>query len=220
VQEHRRNGWYVLGGALMAAGVAWLAAWGVAVGSAKPPGSVQYLVPASYVAIGVVVIGFLVVVAVMYDWPARLRGLYPASAGAPLKVIPGKAHYHDWNYAASVAALPITITNRTREPVVMPGGMQGEFQFGSTPAWEARLSDDDMTMFLREVESQRRTSHHQPALKDGLTIPGGATIEAWHVTEISRDKQGTRPRITLRFKDGDNNTYTASWNERNPAKRS
>jgi hypothetical protein len=201
----------------MAAGVAWLAAWGVAVGSAKPPGSLQYLDPASYVAIGVVVVGFLVVVGVMYDWPARLLWLNPHPAGPPLKVESGKPHYHDWNIAASVAALPIKVTNKTREPVTLPGGCSCEIHGGDAPSWMSSLRGSGAELaFSSEVESQRRSSHHQPDIRERTTIPAHASLELWFVTGVGRDYRGLRPRMTVHFNDADGNKYAATFGGQEP----
>lgn len=198
---------------MIAGGVAWLAAWGVAVSSAKPAGSLQYLVPASYVAIGVVVLGFIVV-AVMYDWPARLLWLSPRPAGAPLKVMSVKPHYHDWNIAASVAALPIKVTNRTREPVTLPGGCTCEIHGGDAPTWESSLRGSGAELsFSSEVESQKLTSHHLPAISERTTIPAHASLELWFVTGIGRDYRGMRPRMTLHFNDADGNEYAAAFGQ-------
>jgi hypothetical protein len=216
VQEHRRNGWYVLGAALIAAGAAWLAAWGVAVDSASPPHALQYWVPASYVAAGLVAAGFLVVVAVMYDWPARPRWLSPRKAELPLKVVSGKPHYHDWNHAASVAALPVMITNMTRGPVVLPGGCRSEGYSGDTPLWESRLTEDERGLFVREIASQERSSHHLPNITERATIPARASLEVWYVTDISRDQRGARPRITLYFNDSEGNEYAAAFRGQEP----
>jgi hypothetical protein len=124
VLEHRRNGWYVLGGGMIAGGVAWLAAWGVAVASAGPPHPLRFWDAASYVAAGVGLAGSLVVLTVMYDWLARLPWLYPRKTGLPLKVVAGSPHFHDWNYAASVVALPVLVTNRTNAPVTLASGFR------------------------------------------------------------------------------------------------
>jgi hypothetical protein len=58
---------------LAAAGTTWLATYGNSVLTVNPPGSLQFWVWESWLAVLAVVGGFLVVFAVMYDWPARLR---------------------------------------------------------------------------------------------------------------------------------------------------
>jgi hypothetical protein len=150
---------------------------------------------------GIGLVACAIVIAAAELAPRYLRG----RARLPLKVVPGKPHYHDWNYAATVVALPVKITNRTHEPVAMPGGASMEMQRGDIPDWQTRLLGDDATTFLREIESQRRSTHHLPDIRDRTTIPARATIEAWYVTDTGRDQHGTRPRATLRFKDGDGN---------------
>jgi hypothetical protein len=74
---------------MLAGGTAWLAAWGVAVASAGLPHSLHYWVAESYAAAGVMAGGSLIVLAVMYDWPAQLSWLYPHKTGPPLKVVAG-----------------------------------------------------------------------------------------------------------------------------------
>ena len=194
---------------MIAGGVAWLGAWGVAVASAGPPHSLQYWVAASYAAAGVVVAGSLVVFAVMYDWPDRLPWLYSRKTGLPLKVMVSSPHFHDWNYAASVVALPIVITNRTGTPVTLAGGCQIEGNLGDTPSWREKLADDETGLFVREVESQKRSSHHRPSITERTTIPAHASLEFWYVTDVSRDQRGVHLDRTLYFKDIDGNEYSA-----------
>jgi len=211
VLEHRRNGWYVLGGAMIAAGLGWLGAWGAAVGSSGPPHPLRYLVLATYVAAGVALAGVLIVLAVMYDWFVRLPWPHLRETGLPLKVEAGSPHFHDWNYAASVVALPVRVTNTTNAPVTLPGGLQIEGHAGETPPWEDRLRDDERGQFMREVESQRRTSHHQPSIRDRATVPAHAFLDLWYVDDISRDRRGVHLDKTLHFKDADGNQYSAAF---------
>jgi hypothetical protein len=201
---------------MIAAGVAWLAAWGVAVGSTKPSGSLRYLDPASYVAIAFVMVGFLVVVAVMYDWPARLWELRPVANEPPLKVTPGMPHYHDWNWAASVAALPVKIRNRTGRPVDLPGGCRLVGHPTDVPSWDGRLSEGEAQPFRCEVASQQRSSHHSPKLTDRNTIPAHASLEVWHVVDTDRDYRGGRQSFTLYFNDSDGNEYSANFEGKEP----
>lgn len=56
---------------------------GVAVASAGPPPSLHYWVAGSYAAAGVMAGGSLIVLAVMYDWSARLPWLYHHKTGGP-----------------------------------------------------------------------------------------------------------------------------------------
>ena len=209
MQEHRRNGWYVLGGSLIAGGTAWLAAWGVAVASAGPSHSLQYWAAASYAAAGVVVTGSLIVLAVMYDWPARVPWPYLPKAGSPLKIVAGNPHFHDWNYAASVVALPIVVTNRTGTPVTLAGGCGVEGNLGDVPSWHERLIDSEVGLFLHEVESQKRSSHHHPSITQKTVIPAHASLELWYVDDISRDQRGVHLDRTVHFKDSDGNEYHA-----------
>lgn len=209
VQEHRRNGWYVLGGSMLAGGTAWLAAWGVAVASAGPPHSLQYWVAGSYAAAGVMAGGSLIVLAVMYDWSARLPWLYPHKTGPPLKVVAGNPHYHDWNFAASVVALPIVVSNRTGAPVTLTGGCQVSGNLGDVPSWHDRLMDGEVASFLHEIESQKRSSHHQPNITQKTVIPAHSSLELWYVTDVSRDQRGVHLDRTLYFKDSDGNEYGA-----------
>jgi hypothetical protein len=201
---------------MIAAGVAWLAAWEVAVASAKPAGSLHYLVPASYVAVVVVVLGFLVVVAVMYDWPARLWELRPAGDEPPLKITVGKPHYHDWNWAARVAALPVKIKNRTGGMVIWPGGCQFQMQDRADPSWRTVLSADERGQLAREVFSQEQTSHHRPMVRERITIPAHSSVDAWFVASVGRDCRGSEPRITLHLTDGNGNKYTATYEGKEP----
>jgi hypothetical protein len=219
VQEHRRNGWYVLGAAMITAGATWPAAWEVVVDSASPPRSFRYWVPASYITAGLAAAGLLVVLAVMYDWPAKLGWLSLHKSEPPLKIVSGKPHYHDWNYAASVAALPIVITNRAREAVAMPGGCKAQIRAGDIPPWRSRLTDDETALFVREFESQKRSSHHLPNIIDRATIPAHASLEAWYVTETGRDQRGARPEITLYFNDSDGHEYSAVFKGRESGAR-
>jgi hypothetical protein len=69
---------------MIAAGTAWLAGWGIAVNSANPPHTLRYLDPLSYAAIGLIAAGCLVVVAVMYDLPTRLRHKSQAELEQPI----------------------------------------------------------------------------------------------------------------------------------------
>lgn len=162
------------------------------------------------------VAGSLVVFAVMYDWPARLLWLYPRKTGLPLVVVPGNPHYHDWNYAASVAAVPVVVTNKTGAPVTLVGGYRAEMSEGDTPSWRSRLTEDEQGLFLREVESQKRTSHHQPSFTERTTIPEHASLELWYVTGVSCDQRGARPGITLYFNDSDGNEYAAAFKPHEP----
>lgn len=216
--EHRRNGWYVLGGGMTAAGVAWLAAWGVAVASSGPPHPLHFLNAASLVAAGVSIVGLFIVFAVMYDLPASVLRLYPSRAGLPLEVVAGNAHYHDWNYAATVAALPIMVTNTTSASVTLAGGCQAQGNVGDTPPWERRLTEDETGLFLREIESQKRSSHHRPSIMDRATIPGHASLEFWYVTDVSRDQRGVHLDLTLHFKDEAGNGYSAAFKRIPPPK--
>jgi hypothetical protein len=203
---------------MMALGVAWLTAWGVAVASSGPPHSLHFLNAASFVAAGVAVIGLFVVFAVMYDWLAWLPRLYPNNTGLPLKVIAGSPHFHDWNYAASVVALPIEVTNRTGAPVTLAGGCHIQGNTGDMPSWAERMTEDETGFFLREIESQKRSSHHGPKITDRATIPGHASLEFWYVTDVSRDQRGPHLDMTLHFKDGDGNEYSAAFKRIPPAK--
>ena len=214
MQEHRRNGWYVLGGAMITLGLGWLGAWGVAVYSSGPPHPLRYLVPATYVFAGVALAGILIVLAVMYDWFARLPW-WPRSreTGLPLKAEAGSPHFHHWNYAASVVALPVRVTNRTNAPVTLPGGLQIEGNVGDTPSWRDRLTDDERARFLQEIASQERTSHHQPNIRDRATIPAHSFLDCWYVEEISRDQRGVHLDMTLHFKDADGNQYSAVFKQ-------
>jgi len=168
------------------------------------------------VAVGIVAAGLLIVVAVMYDWLARLQWLYPHKTELPLKVEGGEPHYHDWNYAASVAALPVMVTNKTGAPVTLPGGCTAELNADGIPLWSPSLTEAEKGSFLQETESQKRTSHHQPSLVKGATIPAHASLELWYVTEIGRDRSGTRPGATLRFKDSGGNEYAAVFKRHEP----
>ena len=209
--EHRRNGWYLLGGSMIAGGVAWLAAWGVAVASAGPPHSLQFWSAASFVAAGVAIIGSLVVLAVMYDWVSRLAWLRPIKNKLPLKVVAGEPHFHDWNYAASVVALPIKLTNTASTPVLLPGGCRARGNMGDISSWREKLGEDETGSFLREVESQKRTSHHRPNIIDRAIIPAHASLEFWYVTDVSRDQRGVHLDMTLYFNDADGNEYSAAF---------
>jgi hypothetical protein len=211
VLEHRRNGWFLLGGSMIAGGVAWLAAWGVAVASAGPPHSLRYWDWPSYAATGVVVAGLLIVFAVMYDWLAWLPWLYPGKSGLPLKAVGGSPHYHEWNYAAAVAALPIMVTNRTRAPVTLAGGCQIRGNMGDISSWKEKLTEAETGLFMREVESQKRSSHHRPSITDRATIPAHSSLEFWYVTDVSRDQRGVHLDVTLHFKDTDGNEYSATF---------
>ncbi len=67
MEEHKRNGWYLLGGLPMTGGVALAVGWLIAVESAKSPRP-QYWEAPAYIAVGLVGVGFLLVLAVMYEW--------------------------------------------------------------------------------------------------------------------------------------------------------
>ena len=147
----------------------------------------------------------------MYDWLTRLGWLYPGKTRLPLKVVAGKPHFHEWNYAASVVALPITVTNRTSEPMTLAGGCQVRGNMGDIPSWRERLTVDETGLFLREIESQNRSSHHRPGITDRATIPAHATLEFWYVTDVSRDQRGVELNMTLHFKDGEGNGYSVTF---------
>ena len=129
VLEHRRNGWYLLGGGMIAAGTAWLASWGAAVGSASPPRSLQYWVPASYGAVGLIIAGFLAVFAVMYDLPARLRrrGEAPQGNRSTATSVTGMPQIDpaDWiatcDESGDHLALVFTLRRSLGEPRCHPG---------------------------------------------------------------------------------------------------
>jgi hypothetical protein len=163
--------------------------------------------------------GMVVIGAVLF---AGARGWFPwhlrRKSQPPLKVVAREPHYHDWNYAASVAALPVMVTNKTGADVTLVGGCLMESNSGGIVPWETRLTEDEEGLFRREVESQVRTSHHQPSLTKGATIPAHASLELWHVIDISRDRSGTRPGATLRFKDSDGNEYMAVFKRQEPHK--
>jgi hypothetical protein len=213
VLEHRRNGWYVLGGGMIAAGATWLASWGVAVASTSQ--SLDFWAPGSYVATGVTAAGAFIVLQVMYDWIARLPFRRVSTTSTlPLKVTPGKPHFHDWNYAASVALLPVTVSNTTGEPVTLAGGCQMRGNSGGTPDWRDRLLDGEKSAFLQEVESQTRSSHHRPNITERTTIPAHSSLELWYVTEISRDQRGIYLNMVLYFKDTEGNQYFAAFRPR------
>lgn len=214
--EHRRNGWYLLGGSMITGGMAWLAAWGVAVASSSAPNSLHFLDAATYIAAGIVVVGLLVVLAVMYDWLTGLTWLFPGRTGLPLKVVAGSPHFHDWNYAASVVALPIVVANRTNTPVVMAGGCRIQGNMGDLPSWEERITDDDKGWFLREIESQKRSSHHRPNISEKATIPAHASLEFWYVTDVSRNQHGVHLDMTLHFEDDDGNKYAVTFQRIQP----
>jgi hypothetical protein len=194
---------------MIAAGVAWLAAWDVAVDSSGPPHKLQFLSATSFAAAGIAILGSLIVLAVMYDWITRLAWLHSDKNAPPLKVVAGDPHYHNWNYAASVVALPIKVTNTTSAPVILPGGSQIRENTGNTPSWMEKLGKDETGSFLREVESQKRTSHHQPNIIGGAVIPAHSTLEFWYVTDVSRDQRGVHLDMTIYFKDDDGNDYSA-----------
>jgi hypothetical protein len=73
VQEYQRNGWYVVGGALIAGGSAWVVAWGVAVESAQKDSGLRFWIPSSVAAIVAGALGLLVVFAVILGVPEQLR---------------------------------------------------------------------------------------------------------------------------------------------------
>ncbi len=194
---------------MIAGGLTWLAAWGVAVASAGPPHSLRYWDAASYAAVVVAVAGSMIVLAVMYDWLARLPWPHLQKTGPPLKVVAGKPHYHNWNYAASVVALPIVVTNKTSTPVTLAGGCQVNGNIGPITSWRDKLTADETGSFVREVESQKRSSHHHPSITEKTVIPARASLELWYVDDISRDQRGINLDMTLYFRDSDGNQYCA-----------
>jgi len=67
VQEHRRSGWYALGGTLSGLGGAWLVGYGIACLQSSPPHKLDFWILVTPTAIGVAALGILVVLAVMYS---------------------------------------------------------------------------------------------------------------------------------------------------------
>jgi hypothetical protein len=130
--------------------------------------------------------------------------------------VAGSPHFHDWNYAASVVALPVLVTNRTNAPVTLAGGCQIQGNAGDTPSWREKLTEGETGLFVREVESQKRSSHHRPNITDRATIPAHASLVFWYVEDISRDQRGVHLDMTLYFKDGDGNEYSAAFKRNSP----
>lgn len=150
-----------------------------------------------------VVVGLIVLLLILGG-----RALWRRS-GKPLKVRAGKPHYHDWNRAASVVALPVKITNKRTQAIDLPGGCSCAGYDGNIPSWASQLTGDESHAFAIEEQSQIRTSHHRPSLKDGVTVPSGRSVTVWHVTAASRGQRGERPRFEVFFRDADENEYSA-----------
>jgi hypothetical protein len=66
-----------------------------------------------------------------------------------------------------------------------------------------------VALFLREVESQKRSSHHHPSITQKTVIPAHSSLELWYVTDASRDQRGVHLDRTLYFKDSEGNEYSA-----------
>jgi hypothetical protein len=92
---------------------------------------------------------------------------------------------------------------------------------GAFPLEQAgRLTQDETGLFVHEVDSQKRSSHHLPNITERATVPAHASLETWYVTDISRDQKGARPRITIYFNDSDGNEYSAAFKGQEPRVRS
>jgi hypothetical protein len=56
----------------MAGAVGWLANWGNTVASAKRGSTTHFWIPATYAMVAVGAVGFLIILAVMFNWPSKL----------------------------------------------------------------------------------------------------------------------------------------------------
>lgn len=73
VRDYRRNGWYALAGALTGGSAAWMVGWGITVASAKKDSGTRFLTIPTYGAFATCVLGLLIIFAVIFDWPSKLR---------------------------------------------------------------------------------------------------------------------------------------------------
>ena len=69
--------------------------------------------------------------------------------------------------------------------------------------------EGEIASFFHEIESQKRSSHHNPNITQKTVIPAHSSLELWHVTDVSRDQRGVHLDRTLYFKDSDGNEYSA-----------
>jgi hypothetical protein len=67
MEEHKRNGWYLLGGVPTTAGVGLAVGWYVAVLSSRAPGKLTFWTLPAYLAAGLITVGVLLVLSVMYE---------------------------------------------------------------------------------------------------------------------------------------------------------
>lgn len=169
--EGRRNGWYVLGGGMIAAGVAWLA---------TPPRSLPDWLPPSYVAVGLIVAGLLVVVAVMYDWPARLRRKLRAvrsSSYDGLRLELVNAKWEFWQRTAWLVDIQVRVTNTTPDRVIELSCFELDSDPG--PYWVERpvLTQDQVNVLFHQM--QRRRDSYGPEHLHQMTLQSGDSRLGW-----------------------------------------
>lgn len=169
MQDYRRNGWYALGGALITAGVAWLIGWGVVVASASRHSGTRFWLPPSFAAVSVCVLGFLIILAVMYDWPGRWRAVKsdpiappvvehhapeaPAVSADDLTVTIDKHAKHVIEQKAVILEIDYSVTNNSDAVrKITPVRLDGSFYF---PAPDD-IEDVEVARIGHEIEERRR----------------------------------------------------------------
>lgn len=175
MEEHRRNGWYWLGAAPMTAGAALAVGWLISVDSAHPPRPQFWGAPA-YIAIGLIAVGFLVIMAVMNDWPPFGRQpkaisrpaptpRSPRAAGRPKMVLDAAVESEQGRARRAMATLDAPAKS-SREPYKSPG-----VTWGGASVWAGPPTGPPDQVTHWEVSADEDPEPPEPSLRFGAGAP-------------------------------------------------
>jgi hypothetical protein len=208
VEEHRRAGWYGLGGTLSGLGGLWLVGWGVAVLQSSPPHQLHFLVPVTYIAIALLAGGILLVLAVMFDWPVWLVSRLPELRRPALNVTVKDVQWENFRYIAMIGAFHIRIKNTTGKRVMIASYAFTTDNRG-LPSWRGTTSRDQVLEVDREIDQRLGRHRYGPALRNQAEVPAREAISGWVVEAVTRDPAGGTPGCTIVVKDQIGNEYRA-----------
>jgi hypothetical protein len=215
VQEHRRAGWYGIGGTLSGLAALWLVGWAIAVSQSSPPHKLHYLVPVTYIAIALFVAGLVLVLAIMYDWPVWLVSRLPRLARLPLKVTVVDHNWESYQHTVLIGAFRVRIKNTTDKPIRVSGiGFQSDNR--GLPSWHTTMTGDQALPIERELHRRKEASQNGNPLRNFSVVEARETISGWVIEAVTRDAGGGTPNVAITIRDELGNQYQATVDRTEP----
>lgn len=207
MQDHRRVGWYTLGGALSALGGAWLVAYLVACLQSSAPHKLHYWVPVTFAAIALVVVGIVIIFAVMYDWLDPLVEGIPGLHRKALSVRIVDVRWDNYKYIALIGGFRVRVKNTTGTRVMISGVSSTNDR--GLPNWRGTASAAQVNEVDTEIFQRLEGHQYGPPLRMHSEVPAHETVSGWFVVAATRDPSGGTPAVSIVVTDDLGNQYEA-----------